>query len=101
ATNKNDVAEVRGGPWTPLFERFFEKAGMSLDDPANIVHLVGHQGPHPEEYHQEVYKNLREAVLNCQTQAECKRNLIEALDELAGDICKPGSKLNKLLTKKP
>ncbi|MFL5353980.1 AHH domain-containing protein [Archangium sp.] len=101
ATNKNDVAEVRGGPWTPVFEDVFEKAGMSLVDPANIVHLVGHQGPHPEEYHREVYRLLSDAVDKCQTRAECKRKLIEALDEIAGNICKPGSKLNKLLTRKP
>jgi hypothetical protein len=31
---------------------------MSLDDPANLVYLVGHQGPHPMEYHQEVYESL-------------------------------------------
>ncbi|WNG32194.1 hypothetical protein F0U61_00175 [Archangium violaceum] len=101
ATNKNDIAEVRGGPWSPAFERLFKKAGMSLDDPANIVHLVGHQGPHPEEYHQAVYDHLYEAVATCQTRDECKRKLIKALDEIAGDICEPGSRLNKLLTKKP
>jgi A nuclease family of the HNH/ENDO VII superfamily with conserved AHH len=100
ATDKNDTAEVRGGPWTPMFEEIFVQAGMSLDDPANIVHLIGHQGPHPEAYHREVFGRLRDAVATCQTQLECKRKLIEALDELAGDICKPGSKLNKLLTKK-
>ncbi|HYO56391.1 AHH domain-containing protein [Archangium sp.] len=101
ATDKNDTAEVRGGPWTPVFEALFKKAGMSLNDPANIVYLVGHQGPHPEEYHQEIYDRLNDAVSTCQTRAECKRKLIEALDKIAGDICKPGSTLNKLLTKKP
>jgi HNH/ENDO VII superfamily nuclease len=101
ATNKNDVAEVRGGPWTPLFEQIFRQTGMSLDDPANIVHLVGHLGPHPEEYHKAIYRLLREAVSNCQTQAECKRKLIETLDKIASDICAPDSKFNKLLTKKP
>ncbi|MCY1083583.1 AHH domain-containing protein [Archangium sp. miwbw1] len=101
ATNKNDTAEVRGGPWTPLFETFFKRAGMHLDEPANIVYLVGHQGPHPEAYHQEVHDRLSDAFSTCQTRAECKRKLIEALDKLAGDICRPGSMLYKLLTKKP
>ena len=101
ATNKNDTAEVRGGPWTPLFEQIFEKAGMRLDDAANIVFLIGHQGPHPEAYHDEVHERLSNAVLNCRPRTECKRRLIEALDNIAGDVCKPGSKLNKLLTRKP
>ncbi|MFY0580654.1 AHH domain-containing protein [Cystobacter fuscus] len=74
---------------------------MSLDEPANIVHLVGHQGPHPEEYHQEIYSRLNDAVSTCQTRTECKCKLVEALDEIAGDSCKPGSRLNKLLTKQP
>jgi hypothetical protein len=34
ATDKNDTAEVRGGPWTPVFKEIFDQAGMSLDDPA-------------------------------------------------------------------
>ncbi len=99
ATDKNDTAEVRGGPWTPRFKELFDRAGMSLNDPANIVHLIGHQGPHPEAYHVEIYDRLGHAVSTCQTQVECKRKLIEALDEIAGNICKPGSRLNNLLTK--
>jgi hypothetical protein len=94
-------AEVRGGPWTPLFETFFKRAGISLDDPVNIVYLVGHQGPHPEAYHQDVYDRLSNAVSTCQTRTDCKRKLIEALDKIAGDICRPDSKLHKLLTKRP
>ncbi|WP_395839022.1 AHH domain-containing protein [Cystobacter fuscus] len=62
---------------------------------------LGHQGTHPEEYHQEIYSRLNDAVSTCQTRTECKRKLVEALDEIAGDICKPGSRLNKLLTKQP
>ncbi|QRK07433.1 AHH domain-containing protein [Archangium violaceum] len=50
-TNKNDKSESNGGPWTPVFEELFEKAGMSLNDPENIVYLRGHKGPHPKEYH--------------------------------------------------
>ncbi len=99
ATNKNDTAEVRGGPWTPLFEEIFEKAGMGLDDPANVVYLVGHQGPHPEAYHAEIYRRLGEALRHCRGKADCRKMLIEELDKIAGEICKPGAKLNKLLTK--
>ncbi|HYO51331.1 AHH domain-containing protein [Archangium sp.] len=49
ATNKNDKSDVSGGPWTPRYKRLFDKAGMSLDALANIVYLIGHIGPHPEE----------------------------------------------------
>ncbi|WP_233262262.1 AHH domain-containing protein [Vitiosangium sp. GDMCC 1.1324] len=62
ATNKNDTSTVAGGPWTPLFEKLFAKAGMSLDAAENLVYLKGHKGPHPEEYHSEVYQRI-ESVL--------------------------------------
>ena len=101
ATNKNDKSDVFGGPWTPRFRELFEKAGMSLDDPANIIYLIGHKGPHPEVYHQEIFDRLSQAVATCRSRAECKRMLIDALDEIAGDICKPGSRLGKLLIKMP
>ncbi|PTL84935.1 AHH domain-containing protein [Vitiosangium sp. GDMCC 1.1324] len=99
ATDKNDTAEVRGGPWTPLFEKVFARAGMRLNDPANIVYLIGHVGPHPEEYHEKVSDRLETALGRCRVQAECRARLIAELDKIAADICKPGSTLNKLLTK--
>jgi hypothetical protein len=100
-TNKNEVAESNGGPWTPLFEHLFSQAGMSLDDPANIVYLREHKGPHPEEYHREIFKRLRGALGSCKTQADCRARLLRVLDEIAGEVCTPGSKLNKLATRKP
>jgi hypothetical protein len=99
-TNKNDTSEASGGPWTPKFEQFFARAGMSLDDPANIVYLRDHKGPHPEEYHQELFKRLTEALRACRPSAECRAKLVEALDKIAGEVCTPGSKLNKLATRK-
>jgi hypothetical protein len=42
ATDKNEASAARGGPWTPLFQRIFAKAGMDLNDPANLVYLAGH-----------------------------------------------------------
>jgi hypothetical protein len=100
-TNKNDTSERSGGPWTPRFEDFFARAGMSLDDPANIVYLRDHKGPHPEEYHEEIFRLLDEALGTCRTQAECRARLVKALDKIAGEVCTPGSKLNKLATRKP
>jgi hypothetical protein len=101
ATDKNDISDASGGPWTPLFKRLFDRAGMSLDDPANIVHLMGHVGPHPEAYHEEVFTRLQEALGECQTQSACRSRLVNALDKIARDVCTSGSTLNKLATKKP
>jgi hypothetical protein len=101
ATNKNDKSELQGGPWTPRFEELFARAGMSLEDPANRLYLINHQGPHPEAYHREVYRRLEDALGTCQTQADCRNRLVEELDRLGADICKPGSRLNTLATKKP
>ncbi|HYO66558.1 MAG TPA: AHH domain-containing protein [Archangium sp.] len=60
----------------------------------------GHKGPPPEDYHVEVFKRLQDALRDCQTWRECRRDFMNALDELAGDICTPGSRLNKLATRK-
>ncbi|QRK09904.1 AHH domain-containing protein [Archangium violaceum] len=100
-TNKNDTSEISGGPWTPRFEELFGLAGMSLNDPANIIYLRDHKGPHPKEYHQEIFDRLEDALGICRNQAECRDRLVRALDELAGEVCTPGSKLNKLATRKP
>jgi hypothetical protein len=100
-TNKNDTSEASGGPWTPEFESLFAQAGMSLDDPANIVYLRDHKGPHPEEYHDDIFRRLRDALGSCRNRAECRARLVEALDKIAEEVCTPGSKLNKLATRKP
>jgi A nuclease family of the HNH/ENDO VII superfamily with conserved AHH len=97
ATDKNSVSDVRGGPWTPEFEKIFKQAGMSLDDPANIVEVAGHQGPHPEAYHRLVHERLRSAVGTLSGDA-AKQALIAQLNVIRADILKPGSVLNKLVT---
>jgi HNH/ENDO VII superfamily nuclease len=101
ATNKNDTCDLRGGPWTPVFKKLFDQAGMSLDDSKNRIYLQGHKGPHPEEYHAEIFEVLRRAMKGCQDQTGCRSMLVGALDKLAGRICTPGSQLHGLLTKKP
>jgi hypothetical protein len=98
-TNKNDKSELNGGPWTPEFEELFEQAGMNLDDPANIVYLRGHKGPHPEEYHSSIFKRLTDALRGCRPLADCRAKLVKELDKIAGDVCTPGSKLNRLATR--
>jgi hypothetical protein len=99
ATNKNDDSDVRGGPWTPRFERIFTKAGVSLDDDANKVNLLGHFGPHPEEYHGEIFRRLEDAIRFCKTQQQCRLRLLEELKRIADEICTPGSQLHGLTTK--
>jgi hypothetical protein len=72
---------------------------MSLDDPANIVQLKGHYGPHPQEYHEEVYRRLRFALLRCPNEDACRGRLTAELGRIAEEVCTPGSLLNNLLTK--
>jgi hypothetical protein len=98
ATNKNDISTRNGGPWTPLFEEIFEVAEMGLDAAENLVYLKGHKGPHPAEYHEAVYEKLSVAVRDCGTAPQCRRKLAKALEELAAEVCTPGSRLHRLVT---
>ncbi|WP_143177971.1 AHH domain-containing protein [Cystobacter ferrugineus] len=99
ATVENSKSTARGGPWTPLFKKIFNRAGLSMEDPANTIPLLGHKGPHPEEYHQLVHKKLKAATENCSNQQECALALRQALRQLAEEIIREGSRLNKLLTR--
>nr|WP_224371136.1 AHH domain-containing protein [Hyalangium versicolor] len=99
ATNKWPDATHGGGPWIPVFERIFKRAGMSLEDPANKVRVQGHQGPHPEEYHREVFRRLDRATATCRPLEQCRTALIKELRSLAEEISTPGTRLNKLVTR--
>jgi hypothetical protein len=99
ATVENEKSTRRGGPWTKRFKEIFAKAGMSMEDPANKVQLIGHKGPHPQEYHRAVHDRLYRATRHCPNQQECARSLRQALHELAEEIIQGGSDLNNLLTK--
>ncbi|WP_002624253.1 AHH domain-containing protein [Cystobacter fuscus] len=101
ATNKNEVSTVSGGPWTPRFEDLFALAGMSLDAAENLVYLKGHKGPHPEEYHKEVFRRLSLATEDCGTTSQCKSALQQALRKVAEEVCTAGSLLHRLATKSP
>ncbi|MEJ7764250.1 MAG: AHH domain-containing protein [Acidimicrobiales bacterium] len=50
------------GNWGDKFEELFRNAGMTRQHALNKVTVPGHRGPHPVEYHAEVYRRLREAV---------------------------------------
>jgi hypothetical protein len=99
ATDKWTEATHSGGPWTPKFQQIFDRAGMSLDDPANQLHIPGHKGPHPQEYHREVFKRLDGATSTCRTVEQCRKSLLRELRELAKEISTQGSDLNKLVTR--
>ncbi|HYH96203.1 AHH domain-containing protein [Hyalangium sp.] len=97
-TIANKKSALRGGPWTPLFEELFARAGMRLKDAENIVPIQGHKGPHPQRYHQIVYERLREALGDCRAIAECRAELTRELRSLAEEISTPGTELNRLVT---
>ncbi|MDY7232538.1 AHH domain-containing protein [Hyalangium rubrum] len=101
ATDKWTEATHSGGPWTPKFQKIFDRAGMSLNDPANIVRIRGHKGPHPQEYHEEIYRRLDDATTRCRTIQMCRQALEAELRALAEEISTPGTRLNRLVTRNP
>ncbi|WP_422724028.1 AHH domain-containing protein [Hyalangium rubrum] len=72
---------------------------MSLNDPANKVRVRGHVGPHPQEYHEEVFERLRRAMQDCSSIQRCQQALRAELRELAQEIAAESSYLNKLVTR--
>ena len=72
---------------------------MTLEDAANKVHIPGHAGPHPEEYHQIIFDRLTQATKGL-SGAKYKEKLLEELAMLATEATTIGTKLNNLLTKK-
>ena len=101
ASNKWWTSPHQGGPWSPRLKKLFDRAGMSLDDAANKVRVKGHKGPHPREYHEEVFERLREATQTCRTVQQCREALVAELRRLAIEIITPGSHLHKLVTRSP
>ena len=97
ATNKNWISTLRGGPWSPKFERIFKKAGLTLEDAANKIRIPGHRGPNPREYHEEIYERLTIASEGLSGE-KLKKALLKTLDTIAVEAMTPGTKLNYLLT---
>jgi hypothetical protein len=71
---------------------------MSMDDPANIVRVKGHKGPHPKQYHQAIFQRLSEATEECGTLQQCREALTAELRKLGREISTEGTRLNKLVT---
>jgi hypothetical protein len=97
-TNKNCASAVAGGPWTPRFDAIFNKAGMKLDDALNKIAVLGHKGPHPEAYHQAVFRRLESATSGLSGSAY-RDALQTELGVIGREIQTPGSVLNGLVTK--
>nr|BDT31444.1 hypothetical protein MFMH1_11130 [Myxococcus sp. MH1] len=98
-TNKNPNSSVTGGPWTPECERIFKRAGMSLEDAANKVRLDGHEGPHPEFYHNQVLTRLERSVARCRTTESCRASLQKELAKIADELLTPGSELRSFIVR--
>ncbi|NTX08591.1 AHH domain-containing protein [Myxococcus sp. CA040A] len=99
ATDKWWESTSGGGPWSPRFQKIFDKAGLSLNDPANIVHIKGHKGPHPQEYHEKIFERLIEATRTCRSIQQCRVALAAELNRLARQISKAGTELNLMVTR--
>lgn len=98
-TDKNYVSDSQGGPWSPRFKPFLDGAKIGFDDPENLVEVEGHQGPHPEAYHQEVFDSLKEATRKLVPGTVAYRQAVaQALRALEEEIRQPGSPLNLLVT---
>jgi len=97
ATVENEKSTLRGGPWTQRFKEIFDKAGMSMEEQANNVVLAGHKGPHPQAYHEAVYRRLRDATKACQGTVDCRSALVAELREMARELTDKSSKLYKIL----
>jgi hypothetical protein len=98
-TNKNDISTARGGPWSPRFQKIFDKAGYDMDDAINKIGIPGHAGPHPEAYHSEVLGRLESAVKGKSGEAY-KKAFEDEMGNLKRDVSDPNHHLNKLLCKR-
>ena len=102
ATDKNTVSTARGGPWTPRFQKIFNNAGLKISTaPENLVEVINHYGPHPEEYHQLVLDRLNGATRGLAANTpEYKAAVTNTLKAIGNEAQTKGTVVNKLLTEK-
>jgi hypothetical protein len=85
--------------WGPAFESLFLSAGMTVQDDENLIYLMGHKGPHSDEYHAEVFRRLAEALEGV-AGVEARGVALRAeLYRMHVDILNPLSDLGKLVRK--
>lgn len=100
ATNKNYKA---GDKFSKTFDDdFFGPAGLDLNHWANRVAIPGHKGPHSKEYPDFVIDFLKTRIDPKKLVKEvgvdiAQDMLIDALLDLAVELCDPSSKGSKLL----
>jgi RHS repeat-associated protein len=90
--------------YSPKFQKIFANAtlpgekSMGLDDPSNLVRVVGHKGPHGDRYSSIVLSRLTNAVNNLQPHtAAYKTALSGALGQLRLDVNDPKNELFSLV----
>lgn len=71
---------------------------MTLNDPANLVKVKGHRGPHPEQYHRQIRDVLKLATEDCVGVEQCRERLTRALGRLGVECSTPGTRLNQWIT---
>jgi A nuclease family of the HNH/ENDO VII superfamily with conserved AHH len=99
-TNKFWKSLLRGGPWSPRFEKIFKKAGLELDGEYNEVKVPGHKGPHPKAYHTYIYERLTSAIEGLTPYTSEYRNaVLDVLAKLRLEAETPGTQMNKWLLK--
>lgn len=99
-TNKFWKSFLRGGPWSPKFEKIFKRAGLGLDGEYNKVKVPGHKGPHPKAYHVYIYEKLLLAIEGLAPYTPEYRNaVLDVLAKLRLEAETPGTQMNKWLLK--
>jgi RHS repeat-associated protein len=97
-SNLHHIATDKSKRWTPRFKVILDNASMDFDEPSNLVEIEGHQGPHPDEYHQLVYDRLKNAVDGIDSSSyEYADAVVTALSQMEEELMTPGTELNRLV----
>ncbi|NVJ21250.1 AHH domain-containing protein [Myxococcus sp. AM011] len=96
---KGTASESDGGPWAQRCQELFIKAGMRPEDPANLIRIKGHRGPHPEAYHARVFELLNDATGGCRDAGGCRAALTRELARVARELVTKGTELRTLVTR--
>jgi len=85
--------------WTDQFKKLFDRAGLNISKAKeNIVKVINHQGPHPDEYHKYIYNRLVKATSKAKNDEEFRALFIKELKRLGKECQRVGSRLNKMIT---
>jgi RHS repeat-associated protein len=99
ATELHHVASDKSAKYTPIFEKLFADAGLSLQDKENLVSIEGHGNAHGPDYHEAVLARLNKAVEGkTPGSQEYKDAFKQGLSDVKRDVARPGSTLNDLVT---